>query len=209
MDLSFLTDPSNPVLQKLVGDYVASQMGGGAPAQQQPYNEGQLTQIAQASRPILLDSPEWKAFLNALGLEKSTFAADVARREGVARQAAQFQTEGLVPQYDAQRRSIAGNAESRGVVRSGEYLRHQAESKASQGRANTGIQLALQSQIGDLEGALAQKNAALESQTQQQRASMLAAGYQSGTAADAAKASGLDFGALDRYMKARAAGAFG
>jgi hypothetical protein len=129
------------------------------------------------TRPVLESSPEWMAFINALGLEKNQFASDIARREALARQAAKFQVDSLKPQYDQQRRGIAGSAESRGVARSGQFQRTLAESRAGQGRQTTGIQQALQSSISDYESQLAQKRLSLDSQQQQQRATMLAGGY--------------------------------
>ncbi len=207
VDLSFLNDPNNPYYQQAFAGWAPQPTSGGGGdysggyAQAAPADYSQIQSAidqALAARPILEASPEWKAYLNALGLEKNQFAADIARQEAQARAAAQFQTEGLKPQYDQQRRGITGNAESRGMSRSGQLQRGLAENRAAEGRQTTGIQQALQSAIGNLEGSLANKNVNLETQQQQQRASMLAAGYQP-----------LDYAALGRYLASLPAGSPG
>ena len=74
-------------------------------------------------RRELASSPEWLAYLNALGLEENTFRADIERQRGLVRSDADRQIGDLGPGYEQQRRGISGSLESRGMSRSGEKLR--------------------------------------------------------------------------------------
>lgn len=108
-------------------------------------------------RPELASSPEWLAYLNALGLEENQFRADVDRQRATAKLAAEQQIAGLGPQYDIQRRNITGSLESRGMARSGEKARRLADSRAAQGQQTSSIQSALTQQLSGLESNLAQR----------------------------------------------------
>ena len=127
-------------------------------------------------RRTLASSPEWLAYLNALGLEQSTFAADIARQRGLYQSEANRQIADLGPQYDIQRRGITGNAEGRGVLRSGEFQRRLAENRATQGRQVGGIQGGLTGQLGNLQSQLAQKQIDVAARRAQQQLSMLGSG---------------------------------
>lgn len=152
--------------------------------------------------PVLESSPEWNAYLNALGLQKNQFASDIQRQRDIARASAQFQSQSLTPQFDQQRRGITASAEGRGMARSGQLQRNLAENRASQGVQQTGIQNALNTQLSDLEASLAQKNVDLATQQAQQRATMVGQGYVSNGFYDP----GFDY---SKFQKAAQSGYFG
>ena len=128
-------------------------------------------------RRELASSPEWLAYLNALGLEENTFRADIERQRGVVASDADRQIADLKPQYAQQRRGITGSLESRGMLRSGEFTRKLAESRAGEGRAQGGIRAGLTSQLSGLESSLANKMIDLGARRAQQELSMRGQGY--------------------------------
>jgi len=127
---------------------------------------------------VLNESPEWLAYLNALGLEEGQYRADADRQRGFMSSDAERQIGDLTPQYDQQRRGIAGSAEGRGVLRSGEYLKRQAESRSAQGRQTSGIQANLAGQLGGVESQLAQKMMDITARKAQQELQLRSQGYQ-------------------------------
>lgn len=122
-------------------------------------------------------APEWLAYLSALGLEESMARADVDRMRGLYQSEAARLKQDLVPQYQQQRRGIAGALETRGMARSGEYLRRLAENRAQQGRQQAGIEANLAGQVSGLESQLAQKMGSLASQRAQQEMTLRSQGY--------------------------------
>lgn len=126
----------------------------------------------------LNESPEWLAYLNALGLEEAQFRADIDRQRGFLQSEGQRQTEDLKPQYDIQRRGIAANQEARGMTRSGEQLKKLAENRANEGRQVAGIQAQMAGQIGTLESQLAQRLIDINSRKASQELSLRSQGYQ-------------------------------
>lgn len=172
--LDFLNDPNFwSSQQPQQQSYAAPDSGGGGGGDSGSY----ATAEAPAPAKILEQSPEWIAYLNSLGLEKSQFAADIERQRGLARAEADFRKQSLGPQFDQQRRNISASNESRGMARSGQQLRDLAVSRAAQNRQSTGIDMGLNATVSGLESSLAQKNLDLESQKQAQAASMIGAGY--------------------------------
>ena len=131
---------------------------------------------AMATRD-LATAPEWLAYLSALGLEESMARADVDRMRGLYQSEAARLKQDLVPQYQQQRRGIAGALETRGMARSGEYLRRLAENRAQQGRQQAGIDANLAGQVSGLESQLAQKMGSLASQRAQQEMTLRSQGY--------------------------------
>lgn len=135
-----------------------------------------MAAAAPITRP-LATSPEWLAYLSALGLEESQARADVDRMRGIYQSEAQRLKQDLVPQYGQQRRGITGSLEARGMARSGELLRRLAESRAAEGRQAAGIEANLAGQVGQLESQLAQRMGSLASQRAQQELALRAQGY--------------------------------
>lgn len=184
VDLSFLNDPNNPVYQQQAGGGGGGG-GGETGAYVQSYapppDPGSLYYQPGYTPPdrILEQSPEWLAYINALGLQKGQFAADIARQREIAGANAKFAAGGVEPEFAKQRRGITVGNEARGMVRSGQQQRQLAESRGAQGRAYSGIYQNLQNTLSDLESNLAQKNLELDVQREQQRASMLSSGYKS------------------------------
>lgn len=133
-------------------------------------------EAAPITRP-LATSPEWLAYLSALGLEESQARADVDRMRGMYQSEAQRLKQDLTPQYGQQRRGITGSLEARGMARSGELLRRLAESRAAEGRQAAGIEANLAGQVGQLESQLAQRMGSLASQRAQQELALRAQGY--------------------------------
>lgn len=159
------------------GNYVQSYDVPQGPA----YDPGSLYYQPAYTPPdkILEQSPEWLAYINALGLQKSQFAADIARQREIAGANAAFARAGVEPQYAQQRRGITSGAESRGMARSGELQRNLATSRGQEQRAYSGIYQNLQNTLSDLQSNLAQKNLELDAQREQQKAQMLGNGYKS------------------------------
>jgi hypothetical protein len=149
-----------------------------APAAPEPMDYGDYgpSYAAPVTRP-LATSPEWLAYLSALGLEESQARADVDRMRGLYQSEAERQKQDLVPQYGQQRRGITGSLEARGMARSGELLRRLAESRAAEGRQRTGIEANLAGQVGQLESQLAQRMGSLSSQRAQQELALRSQGY--------------------------------
>jgi hypothetical protein len=135
------------------------------------------TGYAAAPARQLDTAPEWLAYLSALGLEESMARADVDRMRGLYQSEAQRLKQDLIPQYGQQRRGIAGSMETRGMIRSGEYLRRLAENRAMQGRQQAGIEANLAGQVSGLESQLAQKLGSLASQRAQQEMTLRSQGY--------------------------------
>jgi len=135
-----------------------------------------MAAAAPITRP-LATSPEWLAYLSALGLEESQARADVDRMRGMYQSEAQRLKQDLTPQYGQQRRGITGSLEARGMARSGELLRRLAESRAAEGRQAAGIEANLAGQVGQLESQLAQRMGSLASQRAQQELALRAQGY--------------------------------
>ena len=126
----------------------------------------------------LASSPEWLAYLNALGLEQNQFEADIARQRGVLQSAADQQIGDLTPQFDQSRRGISGGLYARGMERSGEKMTKLAESRAAQGRAVGGIQTALAGQLSGLETQLAGKLMDIGARRASQELALRTQGYQ-------------------------------
>lgn len=125
----------------------------------------------------LASSPEWLAYLNALGVQEQALRADTDKMRGLYQSDATRQLQDLPAGYGQQRRGIAGSMENRGMARSGEMLRRLAENRAAQGRAEAGVNAQLGFQLGSLESQLAQKLVELNTQRASQEASMRAQGY--------------------------------
>lgn len=182
VDLSFLNDPNNPYYTNAYSPYYQGPSGTDAGSGDTGGDFLSFLNLAQQQldqRPVLDSSPEWLAYINALGLQKNQFAADVARQEAIARQAQEFKINALKPQYEEQRRGLTSRAEGRGInSTSGVFQRQLAVNRANQGTQESAIRQATAAQLSNLESQLAQKNLDLEAQRQQQRASMLSAGYQ-------------------------------
>lgn len=134
---------------------------------------------AAPPRPSLASSPEWLAYLNALGLEQGQFEADIARQRGVYAADATRQIGDLGPIHDLQRRGITGSLEARGAVRSGEFLRRLADNRAAQGRETGAIQGGLALKQSDLESQLAQKMIDINARKAAQELQLRAQGYTS------------------------------
>jgi hypothetical protein len=127
---------------------------------------------------LLAQSPEWLAYLSALGLEESAYKADIDRQKGVYSAEAGRQSAEIPPMYKAMRRGVSGNMESRGMSRSGEFLRRLAETRQAEGRAQGGVASVLASQLSSLESNLASRMAELGARKAQQELSLRLQGYQ-------------------------------
>jgi outer membrane murein-binding lipoprotein Lpp len=125
----------------------------------------------------LASSPEWLAYLNALGVQEQALRADTDKMRGLYQSDAQRQLQELPAGYIQQRRGITGSMEGRGMARSGEFLRRLAENRATQGRAESAVNAQLGFQVGSLESQLAQKLVDLNTSRAQQEATMRANGY--------------------------------
>lgn len=142
----------------------------------QPYDSGMGAYAAPPPRE-LASSPEWLAYLNALGVQEQGYRADTDRQRALYQSEATRQLQDLPAGYIAQRRGITGSLENRGMARSGELLRRLAENRANQGRAESTIQGQLAFQQGSLESQLAQKLIELNAQRAQQEMNLRAQGY--------------------------------
>lgn len=129
-----------------------------------------------APRP-LATSPEWLAYLNALGLEESQFRADIDKQRAFAKSAADFQMQGIGPEFDKQRRGISGVMGARGLSSSGEKHRRFAENQAEEGRARTGVTMGLGQTLAGLESQLANKMMDLGARKANQELSLRSSGY--------------------------------
>lgn len=132
---------------------------------------------APPPRPKLTESPEWLAYLNALGLEQNQFEADIARQRGFYASEAARQVGALGPQYQQQRRDITAGLQDRGMLRSGERLRRDSENRQTQGRHVSGIQAQNAGQQMQLESQLAQKMIDIGARRAQQELQLRAQGY--------------------------------
>lgn len=148
-----------------------------SPADDGSYYDGSGSGSGAAVRQPLASSPEWLAYLNALGLEENQFRADIDRQRNLMRSAADQSILDLNPQYEQQRRGITGSLEGRGMLRSGEHLRKQAESRANQGRQVAGIQTGLAGNLGQLESQLANKLIDIGARKAQQELQLRTQGY--------------------------------
>ena len=127
---------------------------------------------------VLAESPEWLAYLNALGLEEEQFRSDIDRTKGLYGAEKDRQLQDLPAGYMQQRRGISGSLETRGMSRSGEFLRKLAENRAAQGRAEGAVQGQYAFQLGSLESQLAQKMIDINARKAQQELSLRSQGYQ-------------------------------
>jgi hypothetical protein len=134
--------------------------------------------FAPAPTRFLAESPEWLAYLNALGLEENQFRSDIDRQKGLYGAEADRQLTDLPAGYIQQRRGISGSMETRGMSRSGEFLRKLAENRAQQGRAEGAIKGQLAFQTGSLESQLAQKLMDINARKAQQELQLRSQGYQ-------------------------------
>jgi hypothetical protein len=134
--------------------------------------------FAAAPVRILAESPEWLAYLNALGLEEAQFRADTDKSRGMFQSDAERQEQDLTPVYEQSRRGIAGGMETRGMSRSGEQLRKLAENRGQEGRQKAGIKAQLGMQIGSLESQLAQKLLDINARKASQELQLRSQGYQ-------------------------------
>lgn len=141
------------------------------------YDDDGRSGPAPAPPRQLANSPEWLAYLQALGLEEGQFRADIDRQRSMAKAAADYQAAGIGPEYDKQRRGISSSMEARGLQSSGEKLRRLAESRADEGRAQAGVQLGLGQTLSQLESSLANKMMDLGARRASQELSMRAGGY--------------------------------
>jgi hypothetical protein len=126
---------------------------------------------------MLATSPEWLAYLNALGMQEQSARADMDKTRGLYESDAQRQLADLPAGYIAQRRGLSGSLEARGMSRSGEKLRRMAENRANQGRAESGVRAQLGFQVGSLESALANKLMDLNQARASQEMNLRAQGY--------------------------------
>jgi len=110
-------------------------------------------------------------------MEEQQYRADVDKTRGLYQSDAERQKQDLVPVYGQSRRGIAGSLESRGMARSGELLRRQAENRAQEGRQRAGIDSTLAGQTSGLESQLAQKMLSLGTQRAEREMSMRSQGY--------------------------------
>lgn len=132
---------------------------------------------APAPSRLLAESPEWLAYLNALGAQEQALRADNDKMRALYQSDAQRQLQDLPAGYISQRRGISGQMENRGMARSGEMLRRLAENRAQQGRAEAGVNAQLGFQLGSLESQLAQKLIEMNMARASQEATMRAQGY--------------------------------
>lgn len=168
---AYLRSLDQPVDLSFLNDLYPQDTGSGS--------SGGYGYAAPAVQPILETSPEWTAYLNALGLEKSQFAADIERQRALAKSQTEYNLSQVKPQYDQQRRGITAGAEGRGMARSGAFQRDLAENKAAEARTKAGVQQGLDSTLSNLESQLAQKNMDLAAREAQQRTTMIGQGYKS------------------------------
>ena len=149
------------------------------PQQEEPVMQTQTyaTEPAPAPSLELATSPEWLAYLNALGLEEGQFRADIDRQRGVAQTLAAQQTGDITAEGPGQRRRIAGGLETRGMARSGQFIRSLAEQRAGEGRRQAGVQGSLTGSLSGLESSLAQRLIDIEARRAQQELQMRLAGY--------------------------------
>ena len=127
---------------------------------------------------VLSESPEWLAYLNALGLEEEQFRSDIDRTKGLYGAEKDRQLQDLPAGYMQQRRGISGSLETRGMSRSGEFLRKLAENRAAQGSAEGAVQGQYAFQLGSLESQHAQKMIDINARKAQQELSLRSQGYQ-------------------------------
>lgn len=178
-----VTVPSSPYTPNTPNPSGSGILSGlAAPPPEDPYPSGTsygdpYAAAAPAPSRLLAESPEWLAYLNALGMQEQALRADTDKMRGLYQSDATRQLQDLPVGYGQQRRGIAGSMESRGMARSGEMLRRLAENRAAQGRAEAGINAQLGFQLGSLESQLAQKLVEMNMQRAQQEASMRAQGY--------------------------------
>lgn len=140
-------------------------------------SSGEYTISAAPAAPVLAQSPEWLAYLNALNLEEQQYRADTDKTRALYQSDAERQKQDLAPVYGQSRRNLAGSLESRGMARSGEYLRRVAENRAQEGRQRAGIDSTLAGQNFGLESQLAQKLMSLGTQRADREMQMRSQGY--------------------------------
>lgn len=164
-DLGYATQGYYPNQPQEMGGYEGGDGGGygGGGGGQAPRN--------------LASSPEWLAYLNALGLEEGQFRSDIERQRAFAKSAAEQQIAQLGPQYDQQRRGVTHRSEAAGMERSGGFLKGLADSRAAQGRDTSNINLGLGSTLSGLESSLANKLMDLGARRASQELSLRSSGY--------------------------------
>lgn len=164
---------------RLLQEYLASL--GGAPEPEPAYDYAPqyatYEEPAPPPRPELATSPEWLAYLNALGLEESQFRADIDRKRGMGEIARNQQVLDIVEQGKLAREGVTGRMESRGMSRSGEKEKRLAQQRAGEGRQQSGAYTNYQSMVTGLESDLAQRLIDINARKAQQELSMRAAGY--------------------------------
>jgi hypothetical protein len=104
-------------------------------------------------------SPAWLAFRRALGIEDATDAATAQSQIDALHRRAGLTRGDLLDQGVKARQGIADSLESRGLFRSGERLKAQADQQAGEGR-----------QLSDVEASLAEGVSALAAQAAQRQA---------------------------------------
>lgn len=139
--------------------------GGGAAAEPAP------------PPPELATSPEWLAYLNALGLEENQFRADIDRQRGLVNSESARQAGLIAPQYALGRQRIAAGQESRGVYRSGQTQTRLGETRRQEGVAQGNVAAEQAQQLSGLESALAQRLIDLGTRKSQEELSLRQRGY--------------------------------
>lgn len=103
----------------------------------------------------LAQNPAFAAFLRTSGLGNQIATADAAQRTFALDQALGLGTEALDESGRRERRGIAGNQESRGVLRSGQTLQRTSEQEYDQGVRRAALEMATADSKGQLNTALA------------------------------------------------------
>lgn len=161
MDLSFLND--------LAAQQQAPVDTGGG------YDAG--GGYAPAAGQSLTSDPGWIALQAQLDQESAMNAAEAQRRQGQIVSQRDRLLSDLVPQGEAQRTSIAGGMESRGLFGGGEQEEAMARQRANEGRRQTGIQADAYGGLSDLAAQQAMQQQAIESRRAAARADYLSRGY--------------------------------
>ena len=163
---------NNMVAEMMAAEAAPSTYDGGSGAG----SGGTYAMEAPAPRE-LASSPEWLAYLSSLGMEETQFRGDIEKQRGMARATADQQLGDIAFSGTGERRNIAGGLESRGMARSGQFVRSLAEQRAREGRQSSNVELGLANTVGGLESSLASKLMDLASRRAQQELSMRASGY--------------------------------
>lgn len=159
MDLSFLND--------LAAQQQAPVDGGG-------FDGGGF---APAPAPSLGADPGWIALQAELDQENAMNQAEGVRRQGQIVSQRDRLLSDLVPQGEAQRTTISGGMESRGLYGGGQMEESLARQRANEGRRQTGIQADAYSGLSDLAAQQAMQQQAIEGKRAQARADYMSRGY--------------------------------